>query len=116
MSIERGSLWWATFPEPSGSGPGYDRPVVVIQSDAINISTINTVIVIAITRNLRLANAPGNVLLNARDSGLPEDSVVNVSQVLTIDKGFLNEYIGDLPTRLMHEVDQGLKIVLDLLP
>lgn len=108
----RGEVWWV--PEPLGSAPGYRRPVVVVQDDTFTQSRISTVIVVAITSNLRLAEAPGNVLLPQAASGLPKDSVVNVSQVLTIDKTFLGERITTLPSFLMAEVDEGLRSVLCL--
>ncbi len=98
MVISRGEIWWASLPEPMGSEPGYRRPVLVAQSDNFNQSRIDTVIVVAISSNLRLANAPGNVLLPRRATGLAKDSVANVSQVVTVDKGFLTEYVGMLPS------------------
>ncbi len=87
--MRRGELWWASLSDPLGSAPGFRRPVVVIQCDSFNESRINTVVVAAVTSNLRLAKTPGNVLLDSGESNLPRDSVVNVSQILTIDKSFL---------------------------
>jgi mRNA interferase MazF len=110
----RGEIWWANLPDPLGSEPGYRRPVLVIQDDIFIQSGINTVIVVAITSNLQLANAPGNVLLPRAASSLPKDSVANVSQVLTIDKTFLVERITALPGYLQEEVDEGLRIILSL--
>ena len=98
-NIQRGEIWWADLPEPRRSEPGYRRPVLVVQADAFNRSRIQTVIVAAITSKLGLAEAPGNVLLPARSSGLPRDSVVNVSQLLTLDRGFLTERAGALPPK-----------------
>lgn len=112
--MERGEIWWASLPTPTGSGPGYRRPVLIIQSDAFNQSRISTVIVAAITSNTLLAQAPGNVSLTARASGLPHDSVVNVSQLLTLDKGLLTEYVHNLPARAIAKVDRGLRMVLSL--
>jgi mRNA interferase MazF len=112
--IQRGEIWWADLPEPRRSEPGYRRPVLVVQADSFNLSRIQTVIVVAITTNLQLADAPGNVLLPARLSGLPHDSVVNVSQLVTIDRSFLTEHAGTLPPRLERAVDHGLRIVLQL--
>lgn len=112
--IARGDIWWADLDAPRGSGPGYRRPVLVIQSDAFNRSRIATVIVAAITSNLALAEAPGNVLLTAGDSGLPRDSVVNVSQVLTLDRRFLVAAAGRVPTGLMPEVERGIALALGL--
>jgi mRNA interferase MazF len=110
----RGEIWWAELPEPSGSEPGYRRPVLVLQSDAFNRSRIQTVICSVITSNLGLAEAPGNVLLGESDSNLPRPSVVNVSQVITLDKSFLSECVGTLNRRLMKQVEEGVRLVLDL--
>jgi mRNA interferase MazF len=112
--VRRGEVWWASLPEPRGSGPGFRRPVLVIQSDPFNDSRINTVIVAVVTSNLRLAQAPGNVRLERRQSGLPRDSVINVSQILTIDKAFLTERVSLLRTEIMTRVEAGLKLVLGL--
>jgi mRNA interferase MazF len=112
--LQRGEIWWADLPEPRRSEPGYRRPVLVIQADSFNRSRIQTVLVAAITSNLDLAGAPGNVMLPARSSGLPRDSVVNVSQVLTLDRSFLTEYAGTLPARLQGSVDSGLRLALQL--
>jgi mRNA interferase MazF len=110
----RGELWWANLPNPVGSEPGYRRPVLVVQDDAFTQSRISTVIVVVITSNLRLAEAPGNVLLPQAVSGLSRDSVANVSQILTVDKTFLVERIGTLPDYLQEEIDDGLRTVLYL--
>ena len=112
--VQRGEIWWADLPEPRGSGPGYRRPVLVVQADSFNRSRIKTVIVAVITGNLELADAPGNILLPVRSSGLPRDSVVNVSQVLTLDRNLLTEHVGALPVRLQGFVDAGLRVVLQL--
>ena len=112
--IQRGQLWWADLPEPRGSEPGCRRPVVVVQSDALNHRRIPTVIVVGVSTNLRLLDAPGNVLLRARESGLPRDSVANVSQVVTIDQRFLRERIGAVDGTIMASVARGLRLVLDL--
>ena len=110
----RGEIWWADLPEPRGSEPGYRRPVLVMQSDSFNRSQIRTVIVLIVTSNLRLADAPGNVLLPARLSGLPRDSVVNVSQMLTLDRSFLTEPSGKVSSNVLAEVEAGLRLVLQL--
>lgn len=112
--MERGSIWWADLPEPTGSGPGYRRPVIVVQADNFNRSRINTVITIPLTSNLRLADAPGNVFLAAWHTGLPKDSVAVVSQLYTIDKTALTEEIITLPTGLMQRIDEGLRLVMAL--
>ena len=110
----RGEIWWANLPEPVGSEPGYRRPVLIIQDDTFTQSRIRTVIVVIITSNTQLAEAPGNVLLPREASGLPKDSVANVSQILTLDKAFLVERIGSLPNSLQEEIDEGLRTILTL--
>lgn len=110
----RGDVWWANLPEPSSSSAGYRRPVVIIQADAFTQSRIATVIVAAITSNLRLATAPGNVFLPVIESGLPRDSVINVSQIITLDKTILDEYIGRVTARTLTQINQGIRLVLDL--
>lgn len=110
----RGEIWWADLPNPVGSEPGYRRPVLVIQDDVFTQSRINTVIVVIITSNTQLAEAPGNVLLPREVSSLSRDSVANVSQIFTVDKTFLTERIGSLPDYLQEEVDEGLRMVLYL--
>ncbi len=112
--MRRGEIWWASLPEPRGSGPGGRRPVLVIQSNAFNRSRIATAVVAAITGNLELAGAPGNVELPRRGTGLPRKSVVNVSQVLTVDKRFLTTRAGRVPQTLLARVEQGLRLVLGL--
>ena len=89
MVIERGEVWWADLGEPDGSEPGYHRPVVVVQNDAFNRSRLQTVIVVVLATNLRILDAPGNVLVPAKAAGLPRDSVANVSQLVTVDRHFL---------------------------
>lgn len=110
--MQRGELWWASLPDAVGSAPGYRRPVLIVQSDAFNISHIQTIIVLAVTSNLRLANAPGNVFISADQSGLSRDSVINVSQIITTDKTFLTDYISTLPARKMQQVEDGMRLVL----
>lgn len=112
--LQRGQIWWAELPEPRRSEPGFRRPVLVVQTDSFNRSRIQTVIVAVITSNLDLAAAPGNVLVPALASGLPRDSVVNVSQVLTLDREYLTQPAGALPARLQASVDTGLRLVLGL--
>ena len=110
----RGEIWWANLPTPIGSEPGYRRPVLIVQDDVFNQSLISTVIVAIITSNTQLAQAPGNVLLPRQVSSLPKDSVVNVSQIITLDKTFLVERVGTLPDYLQEEVDEGLRIIFCL--
>ena len=114
MELNRGEVWWADLPDPVGSAPGYRRPVLVVQSDAFNRSRLATVIVVVLTANLRLVDAPGNVLIPARTSGLPRDSVANVSQVLTVTREVLTERVARLSANLMRQVDDGLRTVLAL--
>jgi mRNA interferase MazF len=114
LVIHRGEIWWASLPEPVGSEPGYRRPVLIVQSNDFNRSRIATVIAVAITSNIRLAQAPGNVLLPRKSTGLSVDSVANISQVITIDKSFLTERIGSLPLYLLEQVEDGLRLVLSL--
>ena len=112
--MERGEIWWAELPAPTTSEPGFRRPVAIVQSNAFNRSRIRTVIAVVLTSNLRLAEAPGNVLIPASDSGLPKDSVANVSQVITVDRTFLTERCGRLPAHSIKSVDDGLRLVLSL--
>ena len=112
--MRRGEIWWASAPEPAGSGPGYRRPYLIVSANSFNESRINTVIAAVITSNLRLAQAPGNVQLPTRRGGLSKPSVVNVSQIITIDKAFLTERVGRLNPRLLTAVDEGLRLALSL--
>ena len=114
MVVERGQVWWADLYEPKGSQPGFRRPVLIVQSDAFNRSRIRTVIAVVLTANLRLVDAPGNVLVPAKTSGLPKDSVANVSQVVTIDRDFLTQLVGRVKGGLLADVDSGLRLVLNL--
>ena len=110
----RGEVWWASLPSPRGSEPGHSRPVLVVQSNRFNDSAIHTVLVAAITTNLRLGDAPGNVRLKPSESGLPKPSVVNVSQLLTVDRRFLATRVEALGSSTMNLVTEGLRLVLAL--
>ena len=110
--IAQGEVWWADLEEPSGSEPGFRRPVVVVQGDAFNRSHIATVVCVALTSNLRWAGAPGNVPLAAKATGLPKDSVANVSQIVTLDRGALTDRVGALPEKKLELVLLGVDIVL----
>jgi mRNA interferase MazF len=112
--VQRGEVWWADLDEPRGSEPGHRRPVLLVQHDAFTRSRLQTVLVVALTSNLRLVEAPGNVLLPAKATGLPKDSVANVTQILTLDRAFLTERCGKLPARVLAQVDTGLSLVLGL--
>ena len=112
--MQRGEIWWANLSEPKGSGPGLRRPVLIVQADSFNQSRIQTVIVAVITKNLNLAEAPGNVSLTARVSHLPVDSVVNVSQIVTLDKSLLTDYVATLQSKKIKQVEAGMRLVLGL--
>lgn len=114
MVIKRGEIWWAELPEPSGSEPGYRRPLVIIQSNEFNKSNIDTVIAAIITSNINLASAPGNILLSSKNSKLSKKSVVNASQLITVDKSFLTERVHTLSNKLMAQIDDGIRLVLKL--
>jgi mRNA interferase MazF len=111
-ALAQGQVWWAELPAPVGSAPGFRRPVLVVQGNAFNRSRIGTVVVVPLTRNLRLADAPGNVFLNARDTGLPEDSIANVSQIVTIDRSLLDTFVGHIGVRHLALVLSGINVVL----
>lgn len=112
--VSRGQLWWAELPDPIASEPGFKRPVLVIQADNFNNSRIGTVIVLVVTSSLRLADAPGNVLLSKSKSGLPKESVANISQIITLDKEFLTQAIGKIDRLTMQQIDDGIKLVLSI--
>ena len=110
----RGEIWWADMPDPVGSEPGFERPVVIVQTNRFNNSRIDTVIVAAITSNLQRGDAPGNVFVDQTRSGLSKDSIVNVSQIATLDRYDLLRRMGKLPNDIMSSVDSGLRLALDL--
>jgi mRNA interferase MazF len=112
--IKRGEIWWASLRPPVGSEPGFRRPVLIIQANPFNQSKIRTVIAAVITSNIQLAAAPGNVRLTVRQSGLQRESVVNVSQVVTLDRSFLTKRVGLISPAKQREVDDGLRLVLAL--
>ena len=114
MVIERGQIWWADLGEPTGSGPGFRRPLLIVQSDAFNRSRLRTIVAVVLTSNLRLVDAPGNVLVPAKASGLPRDSVANVSQIVTLDRDVLVEPVGRLRGQVLTDVEAGLRLVLAL--
>ena len=114
MELARGDVWWADLRDPQGSEPGYRRPVLIVQNDAFNRSRLRTVIAVALTGNVRLVDAPGNVLIPSRAAGLSRDSVANVSQVITVDRSALTERVGRLPRSLMEQVEDGLRLALAL--
>lgn len=112
MVISQGEIWWADLPPPAGSGPGFRRPVVVVQGDALNRSRIATVVCVPLTTNLKWAAAPGNIQFSARLTGLPKDSVANVSQIVTVDRAFLTARVGKLPPRTLALLLAGIDIIL----
>ena len=112
MVITRGHVYWANIAEPTGSGPGFRRPVLVVQGDALNRSRIRTVVCVPLTSNLRWAEAPGNVLLSSKATGLPKDSVANSSQLITLDRALLTEEVGKISKRRLDLILAGIDIVL----
>jgi len=112
MVIAQGHLYWADIPTPTGSGPGFRRPVLVVQGDDLNRSRIRTVVCVPLTSNVGWVAAPGNVLLPARATGLPKDSVANVSQIISLDRELLTEEIGKLSKRQMELVLSGIDVIL----
>lgn len=112
MVVGQGAVWWADLPSPTGSGPGYQMPVVVVQCDPLNRSRIATVVCVPLTSNLKYAEAPGNVLLSARAAGLPKDSVANPTQIVSLDKETLTERIAKLSKNAMASILSGIDIVL----
>ncbi len=112
--MRRGEIWWASPPAPGGSEPGYSRPVIIIQADSFTASLIRTVIVVIVTKNIRLADAPGNVFLPRKQTLLPHESVANVSQIFTLDKSYLKEKVSALPIALLRRIESGMRLVLSL--
>jgi len=112
MVITQGEVWWANLHEPSGSEPGFRRPVVVVQGDAFNRSRIATVVCVPLTSSLRWAEAPGNVVLSTRMTTLPKDSAANVSQLVTLDRASLTERVGKVPKAKLELLLSGIDTVL----
>ena len=112
MVVGQGEVWWADIPEPTGSGPGLRRPVIVVQGDEVNRSRIATVVCVPLTSNLRWASAPGNVALSARLTQLPKDSVANVSQIVALDKSVPTDRVGRLPRAKLQLILSGIDIIL----
>jgi len=110
--ISQGDIWWADLSDPIGSEPGFRRPVLVLQGEALNLSRIPTAICVPLTSNLKWGDAPGNVMLKAKATGLPKDSVANVSQIVTVDKDMLTEHAGRVQRRHLELVFAGLDLVL----
>ena len=111
--IRQGDVWWAELPAPRGSGPGFRRPVIVVQGDPLNRSGIATVVCVPLTRDLAWSEAPGNVLIESRMGGLARDSVANVSQLIAVDKALLTEHVARPPVHLLERIFEGIDIGLD---
>ena len=112
VEVAQGEVWWAELPEPAGSGPGFRRPVVVVQGNHLNRSRIATIVCVPLTSNLVWADAPGNTLIDAKVLGLPKDSVANASQIIAIDRAFLTERVGRLAPKLFSQILHGIDIVV----
>ncbi len=112
--MRRGDIWWANLSVPSGSEPGHRRPMLIVQADAFNRSAISTVVCAVITSNIRLSGAPGNLRIAPRESGLSKPSVVNVSQLVTLDRSFLTERVQTLSLATMAKIDEGLRLVIGI--
>jgi mRNA interferase MazF len=112
MVISQGEVWWAELPDPVGSGPGFRRPVLIVQGEALNRSQLATVVCVPLTSNLRWATAPGNVLLPAQSTGLPKDSVANVSQIVALDRSVLTELVGRISRQQLEAVLTGITTIL----
>jgi len=112
VDVTQGDVWWADLPEPAGSAPGFRRPVVVVQGNHLNRSRIATVVCVPLTSNITWAGAPGNTLLPAKTTGLPKDSVANVSQIITLDRSFLMERTGRLTPKPFAQILHGIDVVL----
>src|SRR5947209_7084408 len=112
VEVSQGEIWWADLPQPSGSGPGFRRPVVIVQGNHLNRSRIATVVCVPLTSNLAWAGAPGNVLMPSNVSGLAKDSVANASQILTVDRVLLADRVGKLPPNRLAQVMSGIDVVL----
>ncbi len=114
MVVARREVWWADLDEPRGSAPGFRRPILIVQADAFNRSRLRTILGVILTSNARLVAMPGNVLLPAQRTGLPKDSVANVTQIVTLDEDCLSRRVGQISPGLMARVDAGLRRVLAL--
>jgi mRNA interferase MazF len=112
--IKRGDIYWVNFGTPEGSAPGYRRPAIILQSNTFNQTQIQTTICGILTSNLNLLEAPGNILIEAKVSGLPKDSVLNLSQIYTVDKSDLEEKVASLPERYLPRIDASIRMVMDV--
>jgi mRNA interferase MazF len=112
VDVAQGEVWWAELPAPAGSGPGFRRPVVVVQGNPLNRSRIATVVCVPLTSNTIWASAPGNTLLSARTTGLPKDSVANVSQIIALDRSLLSERVSRLTPKPLAQILHGIDVIL----
>ena len=112
--MHRGEIWWADFAEPRGSEPGFRHPVLILQAEPFNRSRLRTVVGIVVSSNTRLLDAPGNVLLPVKETGLPRDSVANVTQLVTVDRDYLQQRAGKVSPRTLARAEVGVRLVLDL--
>lgn len=112
--MTRGEIWWADFGIPFGSEPGFKRPVLIVQDDEFNRSSINTIVIVPFSTNVKLAEAPGNVYIESTDSGLSKDSVIVSSQVTAIDRRRILERISKIEKRFFGEIEDGIRIVLGM--
>lgn len=112
VTISQGEVWWAELPAPTGSGPGFRRPVVIVQGDHLNRSRIATVVCVPLTSNVAWATAPGNLSISEKESRLPKDSVANVSQILSLDRGTLIEHVATLSAKKLKLIMTGIDTVL----
>ena len=112
--MKRGEIYWAHLGDPAGNEPGYRRPVIVVQSDMFNLSGIPTVLIIPLTTNMKLAKAPGNVRLDSAETGLPSDSVANVSQIISVNKTRLDDFLCELDPGVMFMIDNGIRLAFDV--
>jgi len=113
LEIRQGEIFWIDLGVPQGSEPGYKHSHVIVQNNIFNLSRINTVVVCAVTSNLKLSKAPGNILLNKGEGGLKKDSVINISQIITVDKADLVEKIGRLSPARIKQIIDGVKLLID---
>ena len=112
VEVAQGEIWWAALPIPSGSGPGFRRPVVVVQGNPLNRSRLRTVVCVPLTSNLKWEAAPGNTLLSAKVAGLPKDSVANASQLFAVDRAYLSARIGKLAPKRLEQILVSIDVVL----
>jgi mRNA interferase MazF len=112
VEVSKGEVWWADLPDPTGSGPGFRRPVVIVQGDHLNRSTLATVVCVPLTSNLTWARAPGNVLLSAKAAGLPKDSVANASQIIALDRRLLTDRVAKLSPSNIAQIMNGIDVIL----